>query len=69
MIAYSAGIEDRVAARPVLMRLFCGFDSITMVFADGGYTRQADRIVVPAFFACADRKLTTPKSGATTRRR
>ena len=35
VIAYSASIQDRVAARAVLMRLFCGFDSITMVFADG----------------------------------
>src|ERR1039458_8209240 len=34
----SAGIQDRVAARAVLMRLFCHFDSITTVFADGGYT-------------------------------
>ncbi len=34
----SAGIKDRVAARAVLMRLFCRFDSITTVFAGGGYT-------------------------------
>jgi putative transposase len=27
-----------VAARAVLMRLFCRVDSITTVFADGGYT-------------------------------
>lgn len=38
MIAHSAGIQDRVAARAVLMRLFCRFESITTVFADGGYT-------------------------------
>ena len=38
MIVHSAGIQDRVAARAVLMRLFCRFDSITKVFADGGYT-------------------------------
>ena len=35
---HSAGIQDRVAARAVLMRLFCRFDSITTVLADGGYT-------------------------------
>ena len=35
---HSAGIQDRVAARAVLMRLFCRFDSISTVFADGGYT-------------------------------
>jgi transposase len=34
----SAGIQDRVAARAVLMRLFCRFESITTVFAHGGYT-------------------------------
>src|ERR1039458_214977 len=34
-IVHSAGIQDRVAARAVLMRLF---DTITTVFADGGYT-------------------------------
>jgi transposase len=38
VIVHSAGIQDRVAARAVLMRLFCHFDSITTVFADGGYT-------------------------------
>ena len=38
VIVHSAGIQDRVAARAVLMRLFCRFDSITKVFVDGGYT-------------------------------
>ena len=38
VIVHSAGIQDRVAARAVLMRLFCTFDTITKVFADGGYT-------------------------------
>jgi transposase len=37
-IVHSAGIQDRVAARAVLMRLFCRFDTITTVFVDGGYT-------------------------------
>ena len=38
VIVHSAGIQDRVAARAVLMRLFCRFDSIPKIFADGGYT-------------------------------
>jgi len=38
VVVHSAGIQDRVAARAVLMRLFCRFDTITTVFADGGYT-------------------------------
>jgi hypothetical protein len=38
VIVHSAGIQDRVAARAVLMRLFCRFDRITKVFVDGGYT-------------------------------
>jgi hypothetical protein len=38
VIVHSAGIEDRVAARDVLMRLFCHIESITTVFADCGYT-------------------------------
>ncbi len=38
VIVHSAGIQDRVAARAVLMRLFCHFDTITKVFVDGGYT-------------------------------
>ena len=38
MIAHSAGIQDRVGARAVLMRLFCRFDTIAKVFVDGGYT-------------------------------
>ena len=29
-----------MAASAVLMRLFCRFDSITTVFADGGYTSK-----------------------------
>ena len=38
VIVHSAGIQDHVAARAMRMRLFCRFDSITKVFADGGYT-------------------------------
>ena len=38
VIVHSAGIQDRVAARAVLMRLFCTFDTITKIFVDGGYT-------------------------------
>ena len=38
VIVHAAGIQDRVAARAVLMRLFCRFDTITKVFVDGGYT-------------------------------
>ena len=38
VIVHSAGIQDRVAARAVLMRLFCRLDSITTIFVDGGYT-------------------------------
>jgi putative transposase len=37
-IVHSAGIQDRAGARAVLMRLFCRFDTITKVYADGGYT-------------------------------
>lgn len=38
MIVHSAGIQDRVAARAVLMRLFSTFAQIKTVFVDGGYT-------------------------------
>ena len=38
VVVHSAGIQDRVAARAVLMRLFCRLDPITTVFVDGGYT-------------------------------
>ena len=37
-VVHSAGIQDRVGARAVLMRLFCRFETIFKVFADGGYT-------------------------------
>jgi len=37
VIVHSAGIQDRVAARAVLIRLFCLFASIKTVFVDGGY--------------------------------
>jgi hypothetical protein len=43
-VVHSAGIQDRVAARAVLMRLFRRFDTITTIFADGGYTRRLDRL-------------------------
>jgi putative transposase len=38
VVVHSAGIQDRVGARAVMMRLFRRFDSITTIFADGGYT-------------------------------
>jgi putative transposase len=38
VVVHSAGIQDRVGARAVLMRLFRHFDTITKVFVDGGYT-------------------------------
>jgi hypothetical protein len=38
VVVHSAGIQDRVGARAVLMRLFRLFDTITKVFVDGGYT-------------------------------
>lgn len=38
MIVHSAGIQDRVAARAVLIRLFRWFATIRTVFVDGGYT-------------------------------
>jgi len=38
VVVHSAGIQDRVGARAVLMRLFRRFDRLTKVFADGGYT-------------------------------
>jgi len=38
VIVHSAGIQDRVGARSVLIRLFCQFSLIQKVFADGGYT-------------------------------
>jgi len=38
VVVHSAGIQDRVGARAVLMRLFCRFDTLSTVFVDGGYT-------------------------------
>ena len=37
MVVHSAGIQDRVGARAVLLRLFCRFPALIKVFADGGY--------------------------------
>jgi transposase len=37
VVVHSAGIQDRIAARAVLIRLFCRFQGITKIFADGGY--------------------------------
>lgn len=38
VVVHSAGIQDRVEARAVLIRLFGRFQGITRIFADGGYT-------------------------------
>lgn len=37
-VVHSAGIQDRVGARAVLIRLFHRIANIQKVFADGGYT-------------------------------
>lgn len=38
MVVHSAGIQDRVGARALLIRLFGLFTTIRLVFADSGYT-------------------------------
>lgn len=38
VVVHSAGIQDRVGARALLIRLFTLIPSIQRVFADGGYT-------------------------------
>lgn len=38
VVIHSAGIQDRVGARAVLIRLFCQIPGIQKIFADGGYT-------------------------------
>jgi len=38
VVVHSAGIQDRIGARAVMMRLFRRCDTITKIFADGGYT-------------------------------
>jgi transposase len=38
VIVHAAGIQDRVGAGAVLMRLFCQFTTILTVFVDGGFT-------------------------------
>jgi len=42
---HSTGIQDRVAARAVLMRLFCLFAAIETVFVDGGYTDALGAVI------------------------
>ena len=38
VVAPSAGIQDRVGARALLIRLFLHFKCLKTIFADGGYT-------------------------------
>jgi putative transposase len=38
VVVHSAGIQDRDGAKALLIRLFKSFPSITMIFADSGYT-------------------------------
>lgn len=37
VVVHSAGIQDRVGARAVLLRLFWRFPGLVKVFVDGGY--------------------------------
>ena len=39
-VVHSAGIQDRVGAKALLVRLHCRFHAIITLFADGGYTGQ-----------------------------
>ena len=36
-MVYSAGIQDRVGARALLVRLFMHFEHFKLIFVDGGY--------------------------------
>ena len=38
VVVHSAGIQDRVGARALLVRLHSRFHTITTIFVDGGYT-------------------------------
>ena len=38
VVVHSAGIQDRIGARAILIRLFVAFARIQTVFVDGGYT-------------------------------
>ena len=38
VVAPSAGIQDRVGAKALLVRLFMRFECLTTIFADGGYS-------------------------------
>jgi putative transposase len=38
VVVHSAGIQDRVGARAVLIRLFALLGTIKVVYADGGYS-------------------------------
>jgi hypothetical protein len=41
VVVHSAGIQDRVGARAVLIRRFRQIPDIRKVFADGGHTGKA----------------------------
>lgn len=38
MVVHSAGIQDRVGARALLIRLFCIMHTLKTIYVDGGYT-------------------------------
>jgi putative transposase len=40
VVVHSAGIQDRVGARAVLIRLFRQIHGLKKIFADGGYTSR-----------------------------
>jgi hypothetical protein len=56
-VLYSAAIQDRVAARAVLTRQFCRFDTIPTVFVDGVYKPRFGRLSLPGFPAASARSV------------
>jgi hypothetical protein len=60
-VVHSAGIQDRVGARAVLIRLFHRIPDIRKVFADGGYTGK--RIVWTAVLVAAPMEIVKRSEG------
>ena len=44
VVAPSAGIQDRVGAKALLVRLFMRFECLKTIFADGSYRGPSDQL-------------------------
>lgn len=62
VIVHSSGIQDRIAARAVRMRLFCRFDTLTTVFVDQLSLPQSTTLIGSRMLFAPEPARTSPRN-------